>query len=118
MEIRQSAVKSIIPAKNQLHSGRITGAQDSKDGSEVKQHYLSKDTKQVNPTANPPTIKRIAEALNRPESKQPISTFVNKIHSYEAINPRHLNALNAYTEELNQPLQEQLSMLAGIDFYV
>ena len=119
MEIRQTAVNSLTPAKNQLQTtGRISRAQGKKDNRELTQHYQPGHTKQDHPTVKPATTKRIVDGLKQLEAKQPVSTFSNKTIGYEAINPRSLNALNAYTEELNQPLQEQLSMLAGIDFYV
>ena len=118
MEIRQTAVNSLTPAKNQLQTGRISITQREEDSKELKQHFQPGHTQQDHSNAKPPTAKRIADGLKQLEARQPFLVFSNKTQGYEAINPRNLNALNAYTEELNQPLQEKLSMLAGIDFFV
>ena len=84
----------------------------------LKQHYQPEHATKVHSTVNSLTPKRIADSLKQLEVKPPIPDFSNNTRDYEAINSHALNALNAYTEELNHPLQEQLSMLAGIDFYV
>ena len=78
MEIRQTAVNSLTPAKNQLQTGRISRAQGKKDNRELTQQYQSGHTKQDHPTVKPATTKRIVDGLKQLEAKQPVSTFSNK----------------------------------------
>jgi hypothetical protein len=118
MQIRQPYIKSITPLINQPQTGKVNSAQSKQARQKLKQHNPRDPVAQSRPTFNRPPAKKIGYDLKPLETKQPALVMAINNHGNAVINAHNLNALNAYTVELNQPLQEQLSMLAGIDFYV
>jgi hypothetical protein len=118
MQIRQPYIKSVTPLINQQQTDRVNSAQSKYAKQKLTPQNPQVHAAQSQPPFALPPAKKTGHALNLLEAKPPAPAMAINNPDYTAINPRNLNALNAYTEELNQPLQEQLSMLAGIDFYV
>jgi len=118
MQISRIPIKAYIPAGNQQQSepGKVAGVRRiNPERNAEQQHRPDPSTPQAK-HANALTENEIASAVQEIKAGQPVPTELNRFAT--AIDTQMQKAIEAYTEELYQPVQEQLSILAGIDFYV
>ncbi len=118
MQISRTPINAFIPAGNQQHAGpgRVVGVRRiNPERNAEQQHRPDRSTQQAQHT-HALTTNEIASAVQQIKAGQRIPVEQNKFAT--AIDTRMQKAIDAYTDELYQPVQEQLSILAGIDFYV
>ncbi len=118
MQISRTPINAYIPAgtRQQPEPVRLTGVQEIKRdrGDEPQQPPGQATQQERQPHSLPP--QEIAKTVQKIRAGQHIPADQNKFDA--AIDMRIQRAIGAYTEELYQPVQEQLSLLAGIDLYV
>ena len=118
MQISRIPIKAYIPAGNQQQPepGRVAGVRRINPQRNTEQQHRPDPSTQQAQHTHALSAKEIASAAQQIKAGQPVLTEQNR---YAAVNDTRMQkAIDAYTEELYQPVQEQLSILAGIDFYV
>ncbi len=118
MQISRTPINASIPATSQQQTdlGRLLGVQKINPERDAEQQRRPDHSAQQRQYTHALTANEIASAVQQIKAGQRIPTDRNTFDA--AGNTRMQKAIDAYTEELYQPVQEQLSILAGIDFYI
>ena len=110
MEIHSSSLAFYPTSANRSATGQANNAKLTTD-----KELNSNEPAQQNATSQPRNIVVSSSQLEQQlDWLKPVSLIAENFPA----NTRILKALNAYTETINQPLQEHRSQLAGVDFYV